>query len=226
VRDDLRAAFMREIETSAPEVLIFLRDEAWPLYRKVAHPGLVDGYVRPSCWPEGLRARVLECSRRHNLVYSGRVPAWVVSQFAFTLGFWTVHPEVTDGERLGWCGRGGYSGLRKVAYLAVELPPRIERSIYETDAKFKKRVFGELRTIVQPQLETLSRRIAKLPLVPRKRRAEHYTWAVLHQIRRWSLECIANQFNVAPESVKNEVADLKRQIGLNLPSGRPRKCIL
>jgi hypothetical protein len=220
VRDDLRAAFMREIETSAPEVLIFLRDEAWPLYRKVAHPGLVGGYVSPSCWPEGLRARVLECSRRHNLVYSGRVPAWVVSQFAFTLGFWTVHPEVTKGERLGWCGRGGYSGLRRVDPLAMELRLRVERSIYETDAEFEKRMFSALRESVRPHLEGLSSRIAELPTVPRKRRPEHFTWAVLHQVRRWRFECIARRFNVEPVSVRNEVNDLKRQIGLNLPRGR------
>ena len=220
VRDDLRATFMREIETSAPEVLIVLKDEVWPLYQTVAHPDLVGGYIMPACWPELLRASVLECGRRHNLVYSGRVPAWVINHFAFTLGFWTVHPEVTHGERLRWCGHGGYSGLRKVDHLAIELPPLIERSIYETDAEFETRVFSALEGIVRPQLETLSRRIAELPAVPRKRRAEHYTWAVLHQIRRWNIECIARQFNVEPVSVRNEVTDLKRQIGLNLPHGR------
>jgi hypothetical protein len=148
VKDELRATFMREIETAAPDVLIVLRDEVWPLYRKVAHPNHMGGYIRQDRWPEGLRTSVLECGLRHNLVFSGRVPAWVVDQFAFTLGFWTEHPEVTDGERLGWCGRGGYSGLRRVDPLAMELRLQVERSIYETDAEFETRVFGALEKIV------------------------------------------------------------------------------
>jgi hypothetical protein len=218
VRDDLRAEFMREVETTAPEVLIFLRDEVWPLYRKVAHSG--HAYVRPARWSEELRASVLECGRRFNLVFRGSVPAWVVNQFNFTLGFWTAHPEVTQHERLHWWGRGGYSGLRKVDYLAVELPPQIERSIYESDAAFEERVFATIEEIVLSQLQALSRRIAQLPEVRRKRRPEHYTWAVLHQILRWDFERIALRFHVAPVSVRNEVTDLKRQIGLNLSRGR------
>ena len=97
---------------------------------------------------------------------------------------------------------------------------RIERSIYETDAEFEKRVFSGLEENLRPKMESLNRRIAELPVVPCKRRAEHYTWVVLHQIRRWNFEGIARQFNVAPVSVRNEVTDLKRQIGLNLPRGR------
>lgn len=226
VTDELRATFMREIENSAPEVLIELRDKVWPLYRKVAHPSLVGAYIRPCDWPEGLRAAVLEFGRRHNLVYSGRVPDWVVEQFAFTLGFWTAHPEVTDDKKLKWWLRGGYSGMRRVEPLVVELRVQVERSIYETDAEFATRLTGALEKIVRPRLKTLRRRIAKMPVVPLKRRIEHYRWVVLHQIRHWSFERIANQFHVAPESVKNEVAELKGPIGLNLPPGRPRKRIL
>ena len=221
VRDDRRAMFIREIETVAPEVLIFLKDEVLPLYRTIAHPSLERGYVMPSCWPESLWASALECGRRHNLVYSGRVPTWVINQFAFTLGFWTVNPGVTHDEKLKWWGRGGYSGLRKVEYLAVELPPLIEVSIYETEPE--KRVHSAVEEILQQQLKTVGRRIAELPAVPRKRRAEHYTWAVLFQIRRQSLASIAGQFNVEPVSVRNEVTELRRQIGLNLPPGRPPK---
>jgi hypothetical protein len=110
-----------------------------------------------------------------------------------------------------------------VDYLAIELPPRIERSIYETNAEFEKRVYSTFEEIVRPQLEKLSRRIAELPAVPHKRRPEHYTWTVLHQIRRLNFERIADEFNMDPVSVRNEVTDLKRQIGLNLPRGRHQK---
>jgi hypothetical protein len=225
VRDDLRARFMREIETAAPEVLLSLRNEVWPLYQKIARPGekTMSGNMRPASWPEELRTAVREFGLRHNLVYSGRVPHWVEEQCSVTLDVWTRHPDVMRGEKLGWCVRSGYSGLRKADLLGIKLPPMIERSIYETDAEFETRVFVTLRKIVRPQLEALSIRIGLLPVVPRKRRAEHYTWAVLHQIHRRGFEDIAREFHVAMESVKNKVTDFKRQIGLNLPPGRPRK---
>jgi hypothetical protein len=213
---------MREIENTASEVLVSLRDEVWPLYLK-AHSAQDRGYVLPNRWSEELRASVLECARRHNLVHGGRVPGWVVDQFGFTLGFWTAHPEMALHERLGWGVRGGYAGLRMVEYLAIELPPRIERSIYESDADFEKRVYGTLEQCIRPQLQALSRQIAELPVVPRKRRPEHYTWAVLHQISRWNFQRIADRFHVAPVSVRNEVTDLKRNIGLSLPRGRHGK---
>jgi hypothetical protein len=221
VKDELRAAFILEIEQTAPEVLVDLRDQVWPHYRKVASPER--SFVSPASWPKELRSSVLGWARRHNLVYLDCVPAWVLSQLGYTLGVWTGHPELTQSERLRWCGRGGYSGPSKADHFAIELPQQIERSIYESDIQFEKRVFSALEEIIRPQLQDFSDRIAKLPSVARKRRPEHFTWAVLNQIQRWDFARIAKHFHVAPVSVRNEVTDLKRLIGLRLRPGRPSK---
>ena len=217
VRDDLRAEFIKEIEISAPEVLMALRDELWPSYREVVAFGGRE--VGPFCrWPEDFRARARKIAREYHLVYLDCVPGWVLEQFAYTLWFWTRHPELAREEKLRWWARGGCSGMRKVDDLSIDLP-RVERSIYESDVDFKKRVYSSLEPILRLQFEELSSRIAELPVSPRKRRPEHYTWVVLHQIRRWSFENIADHFHVSPFSVRNEVTELKRQIGLRLPAG-------
>jgi hypothetical protein len=224
VKDELRARFFREIETAAPEVLTHLKDRIWPDYRRVQietdeQPTLP--YFPLPAWPEPLQAAAVKLARDHCLVHHSKVPAWVLTQFEETLAYWALHPNMPERQSLSWGpSLGAYSGMQHIEDLALELPPRIERSIYETDGEFQTRVYRELDQIIRPQLKAISAKVAALPRAQQKRRPEHFTWLVLNQVRHEGFPRIAERWNVSELSVRNEITDLKREIGLSLPRGR------
>jgi hypothetical protein len=131
-------------------VLVSLRDDVWPHYRRCApqvRPLVLDDcteypYLKIFPLPAPLRERLLSFATARNLVHKKNVPTWVFDvfdQLHMTLHFWTAHPKVTEAEHLRWWIRGGYAGMQKAEDLAIELP-RIERSIYEDDKEFDSRV--------------------------------------------------------------------------------------
>jgi len=101
--------------------------------------------------------------------------------------------------------------------MAVELPQRIERSIYETREEFDQRISEVIRSI-RDQQAAIDRRVDTLPHV-QWIRPTYFEWVALHQIRRMTHEEIGKQYHVAWETVRNRVFELKKLIRLNLPRG-------
>jgi len=242
VIDELRAEFFLEIERTAPEVLHNLRENVWPEYRRNAPLQVfaADGqrhvtYFPIPRWPESLRRALSDWARGHFLTHPAHRPAdWAMLQAAYTLSRWTERPQSAESEPLRWWVIGGYSGMEKTKYLAVELPPRIERSIYETGEEFDARVWSTLKEIVSPQLEAIDQQVATLPLAVQKRRPEHFTWLVRYQLTGESPAEIAAKpagsndepWGVDVPAVKDAIRKMARIIGITLrlagKPGRPK----
>jgi hypothetical protein len=79
--------------------------------------------------------------------------------------------------------------------MAVELPQRIERSIYETREEFDQRISEVIRSI-RDQQAAIDRRVDTLPHV-QWIRPTYFEWVALHQIRRMTHEEIGKQYHVA-----------------------------
>jgi DNA-binding NarL/FixJ family response regulator len=105
----------------------------------------------------------------------------------------------------------------------IELPSYKWDWRFESAEATKKYIMDGVRDIVNRRFDEMQKIIEKLPRTPNKRRPEHYTWVVQHQVQGISFQAIAGRFNVSPATVKNEVMELKKLLGLSLPKGRRRR---
>ena len=236
VTNELRTLFLREVERATPEVLEKLRQKVWPEYIKAYEAIQQSGFTPTSVlFPSRSAARqkaVVDCSKavvdwakEVRLLYGDGPPTWVVQQVETTLQIWTRHPDwMSKGAR--WWLLGGYKWERRRPqdYL-IELPhfTWYWPYGYESARDAKKRILDAVTKIVNARLDEMKKAIKELPRVPTKSRPEHFTWAVLHQIRGVRFEDLAKQSGVALATVKNVVTALKAEIGISLPKGRPKK---
>lgn len=227
---DLRGQFLREVETTAPEVLESLRDNVLPEYAKAYDASVQSGenvlsVLNRSRWSQSLRTAIIEWIRKYRLLRGRHPPEWILSQMESTLSTWTRHPSLVS-DPPGWVWVGGQTMERTPSpeQFLITLPTykwdwRLTR---ESADEARNRILEEIRDAVDLRFKEMQSLIAPLPRVPNKRRPEHFTWAVQHQVKGMTFEEIGKLSYVAPTTVKNEVTDLKKLIGLSLPRGRRR----
>jgi hypothetical protein len=232
VVDELRTQFIQEIVATTPEVLEKLRDSVWPkyieAYNAAKQPGANEdnGLVRFR-WPEPLQAAVLNWAKDIRLLHRGKVPNWILKQVEVTLHLWARLPDLFS-KRLHWGFTGGYSadGVKPVPDpFLIELPQFTwywEQGTEDIEST-KQRIMETVGEIVDKRLGEMKQVIENLPRVPNKRRREHFTWTVLHQVRGDTFTELAAKWNVSSATVKNEVMMLKASLGISLPKGRQRK---
>jgi hypothetical protein len=227
VTHGLRTRFLREIESAAPEVLDKLRDNVWPEYikafdatQKAAMP--TSFFFRPG-WP-ALQKAVVDWAKEVHLLHRGGPPIWVVQQVETTLEIWTRHPDwMSKGEH--WFMGAAYKIPRRPDGFLIELPQftwNWEHG-YESARSAKKRIIAEISELLDVRLAQMQKVIDDLPRMPAKRERNHFTWTVLHQIKKTPFKDLAGQYNVSSTTVKNAVMALKAEIGISLPKGRPKK---
>jgi hypothetical protein len=227
---DLRGQFLREVETTAPEVLERLRDNVWPEYAKAYHASVHSGenilsVLNRSRWSQSLQVVVIEWIHEFRLLHGRNPPEWILSQMESTLSTWTRHPSLVSGAP-GWVWLGGQTMERTPSpedfVISLGTYKWDWRHGRESADEARNLILKEIRDIVNRRFVEMLALITLLPRAPNKRRPEHFTWLVQHQIQRMTFQDIADRSHVEPITVKNEVTDLKKLIGLSLQRGRPR----
>jgi hypothetical protein len=229
VVDEMRSSFVREIAVTSPEVLEKLRDSVWPEYIKAYNAAMQNGAYKSSDvvrfgWPQSLQIAVLAWAKDVRLLHDGKPPDWVLAQVEVTLWLWTQHPE-RFSKHLCWGFVGGYSADRKrrsQSPFLIELPQFTWHWVqgFEDKRSAKQRIMKTVGEIVDRRLREMEQTLGNLPRLQNKRRPEHFTWTVLHQVRGVQVQELATSYGVSCATVKNEVMALKARLGIGLPKGR------
>lgn len=161
------------------------------------------------------------------LLHRGKLPNWILKQVEVTLHLWARRPDLFS-KSLSWGFVGGYSmdGVKPSHdFFLIELPQFAwywEQGTEDIESA-KQRIMETVGEIVDKRLGEMKQVIENLPRVPNKRRREHFTWTVLHQVRGDTFKELAAKWHVSTATVKNEVTRLKSSLGISLPKGRRRK---